>query len=560
MYALEKIKQEIVHEINKIIKPNESVLSVVDFVLPPDKNLGDLSLPCFNLGKKLQKSPNEVASDIAKKLEHKFIKSSVATGPYLNISLSQEALTDILNNLQKNKTSFGFNKSGNNERIMIEFSNANTHKEYHVGHLRNLAYGDAISRILAANGYKVLPVSYINDFGIHVAKTLWWLSRDKGISDLGKAYNQASLALADNALGNKEVGEIMKQVESRRGEMYKLWKKTRQISIKQFAQIYQELNIKFSTIFYENKFIKEGLKMVKELRQKNILIKSDGAIIADLSKYNLGVLVVLRSDGTALYPVADLALAINKIKQYKLAQSLYVVDIRQSLYFDQLFKLLELLGYETNFEHLSYEFVKLPSGMMSSRTGNIIPYEDLKNLALIKTKQEVTSRHQNWSKEKINHVAAVVAFGALKFEMIKVSSLKQITFDIATALKFEGFTAAYLQYTYARINSINSKAEIKIKKAKIDFNRLTDNKERALILELASFPEIIKIAGTKRDPAEIAKYLFDLGQVTNDYYHAIPVLKSEPILASARLALLNSVALVIKQGLNLLGIEVIDEM
>jgi len=577
MYALERIKHELASEIGHLLKAE---IKSADFVAPPQEDLGDLSLPCFVLAKELKKNPAEVAKEIAAKFQHKLVGACSVAGPYLNISLSHEAFNIILDNLVKFKDNFGFNKSGDGQRLMIEYANQNTHKELHIGHLRNMAYGDAVNRILAFNGYKVIPVSYINDFGIHVAKTIWAYHDElkepnifsKEISEkdksrlgsrgflLGKLYQDAVGMLKNNPSKNTDVSRIMKEIESRSGEMYKIWKETRSWSLKQFDLAYKELNIKFKTVFYESDFIKEGFKMVGELRKKGFLIDSEGAVIADLEQYKLGVLVVLRSDGTALYPVADLALAIEKIKRYKLDSSLYIVDVRQGLYFDQLFKLLELLGYATKFEHLSYDFVKLPSGMMSSRTGNIIPYEDLKEMALVKAKAEIVKRHETWTKKQINETARVIAFGALKFEMIKVGALKQITFDIDTALRFDGFTAAYLQYTYARIQSINYKADKKFKAVKADWNKLIDKREKVLTLSLGRFPEIVLIAGEKKDPAEIAKYLFDLAQVTNDYYHAINVLKADTVTGAARLALLNSVASIIKQGLKLLGIETVNEM
>jgi arginyl-tRNA synthetase len=572
MYALEKIKHDLSAAIGRSIKTE---VKLSDFVAPPQAELGDISLPCFVFAKALAKSPVEIAAEISEKLSGmKWVDKSTASGPYVNISLSAAALVAILKDIVKHGAKYGENKSGAKKRVMIEYSNANTHKEYHVGHLRNIAYGDSVSRILAANGWKVIPVSYINDFGIHVAKTIWWLYHEHNIEArkilkegtenkgyfLGRQYAEATQRIEEHEGAKLEVGQVMQQIESRRGDMYKLWKKTRQWSIDQFATIYKELGVRFSTTFYENEFIEAGLKMVKELETKGVLKRSEGAVIADLEAYKLGVLVVLRSDGTALYPVADLPLAIKKIKGYKLDHSLYVVDVRQSLYFNQLFKILELLGYKTKLEHLTYDFVKLPSGMMSSRTGNIIPYEDLKNMALEKAKAEIIQRHNNWPTKKINQVASAVAFGALKFEMIKVGSDKSITFDMDSALRFDGFTAAYLQYAYARIQSIKRKAPLTLKRSTIDYAQLNETREKVLIIKLANFSASVSAAGEKRDPAEIAKYLFDLAQTANDYYHAVPVLKADRSTGAARLALLDSIALVIEQGLKLLGVEVVEEM
>jgi len=570
MYALEKIKKDIALEIKRAVKVE---LRTKDFILAPNVSLGDLSLPCFVMAKWLKTDPNSAAKQLAQKLNNKkWIAQAEAVGPYLNIKLDFSANALIIKDVLKNKDKYGFNKDGNKKRVMIEYSNANTHKEFHVGHLRNISFGDAVSKILAANGFKVIPVSYINDFGIHVAKTLWWLYHEhnteakniiaKGVDNkgyfLGQQYTEASMRLAENEQAVAEVSEIMKSIEIRRGEIYKLWKKTRQWSIDQFTKVYKEMGIKFATTFYENEFLESGLKMVHLLKDKGILKESEGALIADLEKYGLGILVILRKDGTALYPVADLSLAVQKIKRYKLDSSLYVVDMRQSLYFKQLFKLLENLGFKTKFEHLPYDFVKLPTGMMSSRTGNIVPYEDLKNLALEKAKEEIKSRHNDWSLKQINQVANALALGALKFEMIKVSSEKQITFDMNNALRFDGFTAAYLQYTYARLRSINRKAEKNSIKA--DCALLREDKEKDLLMKAAFYPEIVKLAGDKKDPAEIAKYIFEFSQSINDYYHAVPVLKADKATGAARLMLLEAAALVIKQGLSLLGIETVEEM
>ncbi|MCG2695394.1 arginine--tRNA ligase [Candidatus Parcubacteria bacterium] len=326
--------------------------------------------------------------------------------------------------------------------------------------------------------------------------------------------------------------------------------------------MYKELGVEFDNIFYESEFIEKGMKTVRDLRKKEFLIKSQGAIIADLEKYNLGALLFLRSDGTALYPVADLPLALEKFKKYKIDKSIYVVDIRQGLYFKQLFKVLELLGFKQEMAHLGYEFVKLPGKMMSSRTGNIITYEDLRTQAVKKSVREIKRRHKDWSAKKIAETANKIVNGALKFEMIKISAGQVITFDINQALRFDGFTAAYLQYVYARIRSIFRKAQKheNTKTRKHEEINLEEAKEHDLVMKLAKYPDAVKKAGENCDPSEIAKYLFDLAGAFNDYYHSVPILKAKKELRASRLALIKSVSQVIANGLDLLGIEVVDEM
>jgi arginyl-tRNA synthetase len=575
MYTFEKIKNNIADTINSSLK--KKIVSAADLVYPPKPEFGDLSLPCFGLAKELNKTAVEMAEWLVGRIVlNDVVVATKAIGPFINFTFNKTKLAQgAINEILKIKSEYGLNQGGKNRKVMVEFSNANTHKEYHVGHLRNIAFGDAITKILAANGCKAMPVSYINDFGIHVAKTLWVLEKfykkeklplSKGYF-LGKVYVRACVDLENNETGKAEVIEIMKKIESRSGAYYKLWQKTRKWSIDGFARIYKELGIKFDYIFYENEVVEKGLDMVAKLYAKRILTKSQGAIIADLNKYSLGVLVFLRNDGTALYPVADLALAEEKFKKYKIDKSIYVVDVRQSLYFKQLFKLLELLGYKKEMKHLSYEFVKLPDGMMSSRTGNVITYEDLRALAFKKAASETKKRHKNWSEKEITEVANKLVNGAIKFEMLKVGADKVITFDIEQALRFDGFTAAYLQYTVARINSIIRKTRNPARPAggsklstQIKYEMLNEAKESVLVNKLVKYPELVESAGKNYSPDELAKFLFELAQEFNDYYHSVQVLKAKTEVRLARLALIMAVRQVLENGLGLLGIEAVEEM
>jgi arginyl-tRNA synthetase len=568
MYYLDRIKQNLAEKINRLL--NADLVAPDDFTSPPNPNHGDLSLPCFKLAKQLSKAPAQIADELVAVLEpDEYVQSYKAAGPYLNFILTKNKMCeDIISEISETNDQYGTNSDGQGKRVMVEFSNANTHKEYHVGHLRNLCYGDAVTRILKANGNEAIPVSYINDFGIHVAKTLWAyneyyknepLPDNKGFF-LGQIYVRASAELEKNTTAKQLVGGYMKMIESRQGAEYELWQKTREWSIDQFAKIYDELGIKFEKIFYESEYIDKGLELIKKLESDGILKKSEGALIADLEEHKLGVLVILRSDGTALYPVADLPLAVSKIEDFKLDKSIYVVDIRQGLYFKQLFKLLELMGYRQNFRHLGYEFVKLPTGMMSSRSGNVITYEELREALLENEIKETSARHPDWGEEKISGTARVLANAVIKFEMNKVGSGAVITFDMPNALRFEGFTAAYLLYTYARLQSILKKSQIKNGKSRIVFECLKDPKEHGIIMKLASYPDAIKKAGGNFDPSEIAKYLFDLAQLLNDYYHSVPILKADDQTKDARLVLVDSSGQILKNGLNLLGMETLNEM
>jgi arginyl-tRNA synthetase len=544
------------------------------FIYPPNSDLGDLSLACFELAKTQQKNPVELARELAVKLSAdpeltEYFPTVQAVGPYLNFFFAPVYLAEnIIPAVRQAKDKFGCNQDGDGKRVMIEYSNGNTHKEYHVGHLRNISYGDAVNRLLSANGYTAIPVSYINDFGIHIAKTIWNWRRDKTYAArpepkgylLGRCYAKASQILEDNPEGKSEVGFIMKEIESRQGENYKIWQKTRQWSIDYFASIYKELDIKFVHIFYESEVVDAGRQLVDKLFQQGILVKSEGAIIANLEKYDLGVLPVIRSDGTALYAVADLALASEKFNRYHLDESIYVVDVRQSLYFKQLFKILELLGYHQAMVHLTFDFVTLPEGMMSSRTGNVITYQELRDKILEKLMAETTARHKDWSLNHITQVALSLMVSTIKFEMLKVGADKIITFNIQEALRFDGYTACYLQYGYARLKSIIRKSRWSALAGRPDWTELKEQKEKALLLKIARYPEIVISAGVKYNPSELAKYLFELVQLSNDYYHEINILKAAARTKRARLALIMAVTQVLQNGFNILGLKVLEEM
>lgn len=565
MFFLDELK----NEISKKLK--ESDLS---FSYPPSLDLGDLSLTCFVPAKKQNKTPVELAVIWAKILQDdnllkKYFNKIEATGPYINFSINQEVLADrVIAAIKTEKEKYGFSQLSEKSRVMMEYSNGNTHKEYHVGHLRNISFGDAMSNILEANGYDVVRVSYINDFGIHTAKTIWnWKNNPeytnrkepKGFL-LGQCYTQASQKINERPEYKLEVSKIMQDIENRQGENYDLWKETRDWSIEYFASIYKELNIKFSKTFYESEVIDEGLKMVDSLLKKRILKESAGAIIADLEEYDLGVLPVIRSDKTALYPVADLALAVNKFSLYDLSASFYVVDIRQSLYFKQLFKVLELLGYKQSLVHLPYDFVTLPDGMMSSRSGNVITYRDLKDKIKNELEKETRIRRSDWSEKDVSQVAEDLTIAVIKFEMLKVSADKPIVFNLKEALRFDGYTACYLEYSYARLRSIIRKEGASYFAGKTDVSLLQESKEKELLLKLAKYPEVLALANEKKNPSELARYIFELSQVSNDYYHAVNILKAEKKIKKARLLLIKSVANILKSGLEILGLPVLEEM
>ncbi|MCX6740685.1 MAG: arginine--tRNA ligase [Candidatus Parcubacteria bacterium] len=562
-----KIKEQIV----AILKKEQIKIKADDLEIPPSEEMGDFGLPLFNLSKELKKSPATVAKEIAAKLTvGELIAQVKAVGPYVNFTIDYEKAAQLtIAEILKQKNKYGQSKAGKAQRVMIEFSQPNTHKELHIGHLRNICIGAALVNLYRASGYKVIAANYIGDTGAHVAKTLWYLQNYVNQTDypagrrelgefLGQSYTAAVKKIKENEAYQEQAQELLKKLESGDPELTKLWQQTRQWSLDLFNEVYQELGVEFDVVFYESEEEKQSSKMSALLLKYPFIKKSQGALIADLNEYNLGVLVLLRKDGTALYGIKDLPLAIKKFKKYKISRSIYLIDIRQSQYLKQIFKILQLMGFNKEMIHVPYEFVQLKSGIISSRSGNVITYEEVKEAALNKAIEETQKRHPLWSDIKIKEVSLKIVMAALRFGMLKNSNDKILTFDLESALDTAGFSGPYLQYTVARMNSVLKKAGKQ--KIKADYKKLQANAEKTLIKDLLAYPEILAAVISSNDPAALSQYLYKLAQDFNAFYHELPVLKAEPEIRSSRLLLLKSINQVINNGMELLGLPVLEEM
>lgn len=567
------INLKIKNEIAALLKKHGVKIKPEDLREPPQAEMGDISLPCFILSKELKKAPEKIAQDLAKEIKPSdLIINITQIGPYLNFWLEFSRVAEMtIAEIKKERGSYGLNKAGKSQKVMIEYSQPNTHKEFHIGHVRNVAMGSVLVNLYRACGYKVIAANYLGDIGAHVAKVLWYMINYVNETDigankgefLGQAYTRAIEELNSDPEKQAQVQDILQRLESGRDkDLMFLWKQTKKWSLDAFNKIYDELGIKFNVDFFESVEEKEGKKMLPELMKLDFIKESEGAIIADLEKYKLGVLVLLRADGTSLYGLKDIPLAIKKFKKFKVDKSLYLVDTRQSQYLKQIFKILELMGFKKEMVHIPYEFVELKSGIVSSRTGNIVTYEEVRDAAMARVVAETKERHADWSEKKINEVSFKIFLAALKFGMIKQASDKVITFDLEEALKFDGFTGPYLQYTNARINSILKKADEQgIKLAgKLDFKTLATNIEKQLLKDLISYPQIISAAQKNNDPAVLAQFLFSLSQNFNTFYHELPVLKADENIKLARLVLIKSIRQVLENGFVLIGIPILKEM
>ena len=536
--------------------------------VPPNPELGDYSFPCFKLASERGKKPNEVAQEIVKQIKisrSDLVKEVKHFGPYVNFYLDNSKISkQILSQIYKKKNKYG---AGNpkKDKIMIEFSQPNTHKAFHIGHLRGTVLGDSIVKLLKFSGNNVVSATYINDVGSHVAKTIWALkkyhqfSKPKGNPGewLGQVYTESVKALEGHEEFHEEVSDILLKLEEKKDKkLQTLWSETRNWSLNEFKEIYKTLGIKFDVWFYESKIKSKGKKLAKGLVKKNVARKDQGALIVDLSEYDLGVLVILKSDGTGLYATSDLALAEEKFKKRKIDRSIYVTATEQSHYFQQLFKTLQLAGFRQadKCEHVAYELVMLSSGRMSSREGSIITFRELFEKGKANAVQEVASRNPKISTSSANKAGEKIALAALKYSMLKQAPNKTIVFDPKQALEFQGDTGPYLLYSLLRAEKILKKAKVK-PNTNIDYSLLNHDKETKLVKKLADFPEVIKKASEQLSPYVIANYAFDLTKDFNEFYEVCPVKQANPKQKKARVLLVWAFTQTLKNAFNLLNIQ-----
>lgn len=555
---MNKFEKEI-HKLFEAEKLSEALIEI-----PPKPEFGDYAVPCFSYAKTMKKAPNAIAQELSNKFKSTLFEKIINVGPYVNFYCNKSEFAEIL---KKIDTNFGKGEK-KKENVMVEYCQVNTHKAFHVGHLRGTLLGASVINILKFLGYNVISANYQGDIGAHVAKSIWYLTKhykgkypkeNKGIW-LGQIYQKANAMLEKNKDYKLEVSEILQKLESGDKELTELWKKTRQWSLDDFEEFYKMIGVSFDKYFFESQMEKPGKLLVNKLLNKNIAKKSDGAIIVDLEKYNLGISIILKSDGTALYSTKDLALASDKFDKYNINRSIYVVGSEQSFYFKQIFKILELMGFKDakNCYHLPYGLVMLESGKISSREGELILASELMNTLFLSASKEVKLRHNDWTDKEIKESANKIALAAVKFTMINQDSNKPIIFNTNKALDFEGETGPYIQYAHARICSIIKKHDKKINK-QIDYSLFNDA-EHSIIKLLEKFPKIMIEAGENYKPQLLVRYTLDLAQMFNEYYHANPILKAEDNIRDARLYLIDKVRIVIESGLNLLGIDAPKQM
>ncbi|MFA6889051.1 MAG: arginine--tRNA ligase [Candidatus Woesearchaeota archaeon] len=534
----------------------------------PDHKFGDVAFPCFALAKHRKKSPQLIAHDLAVKLNSVLpsdIEAVSAEGPYVNITFNKKNIALlVLTKIQTQKESYGSTQQ--KQKIMIEFSSPNTNKPLHLGHIRNNTLGDSIARIFTFLGNEVIKACLVNDRGIHICKSMlaykkWGHNKNpdkKSDFFVGEFYVLFAKKATEHPELEQEAQEMLQLWEKGDKETIALWKKMNQWVYDGFEKTYAQLGITFHRYYYESEIYTFGKEIVLDGLKRGIFFEKEGAIVAPLEDVGLPNKVLMRSDGTTIYMTQDIYLAQKKFIDYPLQSSVYVVGSEQNLHFQQLFAILNQLGYKwaNSCYHLSYGMVNLPEGRMKSREGTVVDADTIINEMTTLAKEEISKRHPELSSIELQNRSRQVGLAALKFHMLRTDAAKDMVYNPKESISFEGETGPYIQYTHARICSILKKTKLP---EKLDLQGLGE-KENYLITLLEKFPATIEDAAKHYKPSYITRYLLDICQEFNSYYHDVNVLNAEENIKNARLYLLNCIKIVLENGLNLLGIEAPDEM
>jgi arginyl-tRNA synthetase len=552
------------------LRIDETKISKINLEHPEEFSNGDYSCNiAMVLAKQVAQNPRELAekivAEILRNKSEEIEKVEVAGPGFINFYLSKEFFVEKTKKVIKSGKKFGQNKKLKKEKTIIEFTDPNPFKEFHIGHLMSNAIGESIARITEANGSKVIRACYQGDVGLHVAKAIWEIQKSDGIIknayDLGQAYMFGASSYEENEISKNEIIEINKKIyEKSDKKINKIYDIGRKISLKYFEEIYKILGTKFNQYFFESKTGSFGKEIV-EKNIGNIFEKGDNnSIIFKGEKYGLHTRVFINSEGLPTYEAKELGLAKLKYKKVKYTKSIVITGNEVNDYFKVLLKVMSLIYPElaSKTSHISHGMLRLPEGKMSSRTGKVITAVSLINDIKEKINEKMVSREMS-QKEK-EEIAEKVSISALKYSILKQVTGKDIIFDFDKSISFEGDSGPYLQYSYVRAKSI-------LKKSKEEKIRKFTWKPGFQVKEICGlekmlyrFPEVVERAGEEYSPHYIATYLIELASTFNNFYAQGKIVDKEDMNSSYKVALTEAFSIIIKNGLNLLGIQVPEKM
>lgn len=553
-------------EVEDIGLKSEEIYKLIE--IPPQENMGDYSFPCFQLAKTLRKNPAEISKDLASKLDLADFSEIKNVGPYINLFLDRKKFeNDVINTIIEKKEDYGKSDMGEGKTAIVEFSSVNIAKPFHIGHIRSTVIGDALRNIHEFLGYKTIASNYIGDygtqFGTMIAAYKLWGDDEKikadPIQELLNLYVRYNSEASENEEMMEDARKEFKNLEEGEEEATRLWSWFKEISFNEFDRVYKLLDIEFDNYKGEANYSKYMGDIIEELKEKNLLVESDGAQIIDLSAYDMPPSIVIKSNGSSAYITRDIATAINRKKEYDFDENLYVVATQQNLHFKQLWKILELMGYDLykGCKHISFGMVSLKDQTLSTRKGQVVFLEDVLNKAIDKTREIMENRED--AIENIDEVSKIVGIGAVKFQELYNNRIKDYVFDWDEVLNFEGESGPYVQYTYARAKSVLKKAGVEAVKP-IEVENITSDEEFILVKRLAQFEKVVIKAKEKYEPSLITRHMTEIAKSFNKFYNSTKIMVDDEKIKSERLALAYVTSVVIKTGLELLGIKTVEKM
>lgn len=545
----------------------EEIIALIE--IPPNKEMGDYAFPCFKLAKVFRKAPNMIAADLSQQLEAKDAITKIAPmGGYVNffVNKSQLAESVIKDVLSKGKE-YGNSDLGKGKNVVIDFSSPNIAKPFHIGHIRTTVIGNALYKIYNSQGYNVERVNHLGDYGTQFGKLIvafkLWGDKEtvesNPIPELLKLY----IRFHDEAEKHPEMEDEARawftKLENGDEEAKELWQWFRDESLKEFARVYDLLDIEFDSYNGESFYSDKMGRVIDIIKDKDLLKQSEGTNIVDLEEYNMPPALITKNDGSTLYMTRDLAAALYRKETYDFEKCIYVVGSQQSLHFQQLFKVLELVGFEwaKDMIHVPFGMVALEEGTMSTRKGRVVFLEDVLKQAIDKTKETMLAK--NPDALNVDEIAKQVGVGAVVFQELSNSRIKDYTFSWSRTLSFDGETGPYVQYTHARCCAVLRKANEEVT-TDINYELLNDEDSAKVLKVIASFNKSILTSLRKNEPHIITRFVLDLAQAFNKFYHDNPILVDDTELRKSRLALVAATKQALENGLALLGMKAPERM
>ncbi|GAU79756.1 arginine--tRNA ligase [Fusibacter sp. 3D3] len=548
----------------------EEILNLVEH--PKNKDMGDFAFPCFKLAQAYRKAPVKIAEDLKLALaSNEIFENVTAVSGFLNFTLNQEHfIKTILTEVLTQGADYGKSTIGEQKKVIVEYSSVNIAKPFHMGHIRSTMIGESLNRIYKFLGYDTVAINHLGDYGTQFGKLIvaykLWGNKEvieaDPINELLKIYVRFHNEAEEKPELDDEARAWFTKLENSDEEAVELWTMFKEMSLKVFDRVYGLLGVTFDSYAGESFYSDKMPGILTELRTKHIVQKSEGAEIVDLEPYGMPPALITKKDGSSLYMTRDLAAAKFRKDYYNFDKNIYVVGSAQKLHFQQWIKIIELMGYAWHKDciHVEFGMVSLEEGSLSTRKGQVVFLEDVLQKAIEQTQSIINEKNPNLvGKEE---VARQVGVGAVVFQELYTSRTKDYSFSLEKTLSFDGETGPYVQYTHARACSVLRKAGSTeaIEISKIDFSKLDDEASKEVVRLLSKYNESIVIAHRNYEPHTIARFVVELAQNFNRFYHDNPILVDDENVKTARLAIVKAVKIVIESALHLVCLEAPEQM